>query len=132
MSNKCGADELEVSSLHMTFNTEDEWAALGQLGYQQRTGIQYHWENQGYSSFDDFLMNLKQSKRKNIRQERKSVAKQGLKLRRLSGDDLKSHHWDDFYGFYRNTTGGALPPTQQRTLPSSLPSVLPQADIGEC
>ena len=50
-------------------------------------------------------MQLKQSRRKNIRQERKGVAQQGLKLRRLSGDDLKPHHWDSFYTFYRNTTG---------------------------
>ena len=62
-------------------------------------------ENRGYTSFDDFLMALKQSKRKNIRQERKHVAASGLRLERLRGADLKPAHWDAFYRFYRNTTG---------------------------
>jgi predicted N-acyltransferase len=57
-----------VSSLHVTFPTGEEWAALGSLGFQQRRGIQYHWENRGYGTFDDFLGDLKQRKRKNIRQ----------------------------------------------------------------
>lgn len=48
---------------------------------------------------------LKQSKRKNIRQERKRVATDGVRIARLTGDDLKSKHWDAFYAFYRNTTG---------------------------
>ena len=56
-----------MSSAHLTFNTAEEQAALAQQGYLCRTGIQYHWNNQGYASFDDFLMALKQSKRNNIR-----------------------------------------------------------------
>jgi hypothetical protein len=64
------AGELGVSSLHVTFPTGEEWAALGSLGFQQRRGIQYHWENRGYNTFDDFLADLKQRKRKNIRQVR--------------------------------------------------------------
>lgn len=60
--------ELGVSSLHITFPTGEEWAALGSLGFQQRRGIQYHWENRGYATFDDFLADLKQRKRKSIRQ----------------------------------------------------------------
>lgn len=61
-------------------------------------------ENQGYSSFEDFLAALKQSKRKNVRQERKAVAAAGLRLRRLTGDDLTPGVWDRFYEFYQNTT----------------------------
>lgn len=97
------ADQLGVSSLHMTFNTQQEWGAMRQQGYLCRTGIQYHWDNQQYSTFDDFLMDLKQSKRKNIRQERKKVVSEGLRVRRLTGDDIKSDHWDAFYRFYLNT-----------------------------
>ncbi len=67
-------------------------------------------ENRGYTSFDDFLMALKQSKRKNIRQERKHVAASGLRLERLRGADLKPAHWDAFYRFYRNTTGANTSP----------------------
>lgn len=62
-------------------------------------------ENDGYRTFDDFLMSLKQSKRKNIRQERKHVAAAGLRIERLRGADLKPVHWDAFFQFYRNTTG---------------------------
>ena len=65
----CGvADQFAVSSLHLTFNTADESEALADVGYLQRSGIQYHWENRGYTTFEDFLADLKQSKRKNIRQ----------------------------------------------------------------
>jgi predicted N-acyltransferase len=49
-------------------------------------------------------MDMKQSKRKNIRQERKKIGTQNLKMRRLQGDDIKARHWDSFYDFYRNTT----------------------------
>lgn len=59
-----------MSSLHVTFPTGEEWSALGSLGFQQRRGIQYHWENRGYATFDDFLADLKQRKRKSIRQVR--------------------------------------------------------------
>ncbi len=57
-----------MSSLHLTFNTAEESNALAEVGYLQRSGIQYHWENRGYTTFEDFLADLKQSKRKNIRQ----------------------------------------------------------------
>ena len=62
------ADQYGVSSLHLTFSTAEEASTLAEVGYLQRRGIQYHWENRGYNTFDDFLMDLKQSKRKNIRQ----------------------------------------------------------------
>jgi predicted N-acyltransferase len=57
-----------VSSVHITFSSGEEWAALGGLGWGQRRGIQYHWDNEGYSCFEDFLAQMKQSKRKSIRQ----------------------------------------------------------------
>eukprot|EP00775_Hariotina_reticulata_P008893 gene8893-9070_t len=96
-------DELGISSLHVTFPTGEEWATLGALGFQQRRGIQYHWENKGYSTFDDFLADLKQSKRKSIRQERKGVLKQGLTVRRLPGSEVSPALWDTFYSYYLAT-----------------------------
>jgi hypothetical protein len=59
-----------VSSAHITFNQRDEWEKpeLTTSGWLQRSGIQYHWENRGYASFEEFLATLKNSKRKNIRQ----------------------------------------------------------------
>ncbi len=91
-----------VSSIHITFQEEHENKALSQRGWISRTGVQYHWKNQGYSSFDDFLATLKQKKRKSIRQERKKVHS-NLVIKRLTGDDLKPHVWDSFYEFYLST-----------------------------
>ncbi|CAI5459937.1 unnamed protein product [Closterium sp. Yama58-4] len=98
------ADEYGVSSVHVTFPCKADWQVMARHGFLQRMGMQYHWSNRGYGSFNDFLMDLKQSKRKTIRQERKKVAAQGLKLLRLRGDDIKAHHWNSFFQFYCNTT----------------------------
>ncbi|XP_010533222.1 PREDICTED: uncharacterized protein LOC104809035 isoform X2 [Tarenaya hassleriana] len=97
-------DKSQISSLHITFPSETEWARCAQKGFLQRIGMQYHWTNRDYKSFDEFLMDMKQSKRKNIRQERKKIVTQNLKMRRLRGHEIKARHWDSFYGFYRNTT----------------------------
>lgn len=61
------ADEYKVSGAHLTFNLPEEGEVLGDMGFLRRTGIQYHWANNNYGTFDDFLMDLKQSKRNNIR-----------------------------------------------------------------
>ncbi|XP_047069793.1 uncharacterized protein LOC124677891 [Lolium rigidum] len=98
------ATKLNASSLHITFPSEGEFSKLKDRGLLQRIGLQYHWRNRNYKSFDDFLMDLKQPKRKNIRQERKKIPAQNLKMKRLRGDEIKSSHWDTFYKFYRNTT----------------------------
>jgi hypothetical protein len=97
------AQQLDVSSLHVTFCTEPEWRILGDAGLLQREGVQYHWCNRGYGSFDDFLASLKSSKRKTIRKERARVAEQGLCLETLTGDALTPDVWDTFYPFYRST-----------------------------
>ncbi|KAL2339331.1 hypothetical protein Fmac_013777 [Flemingia macrophylla] len=94
----------QLSSLHVTFPSENEWQKLTQKGFLPRIGMQYHWKNRNYKSFDDFLMDMKQSKRKNIRQERKKISAQNLIMKRLRGYEIKARHWDSFYTFYRNTT----------------------------
>ncbi|GAB2223649.1 hypothetical protein Droror1_Dr00004387 [Drosera rotundifolia] len=96
--------KLQVSSLHITFPSESQCSILKEKGFLQRIGMQYHWKNRNYKNFDDFLMNLKQNKRKNIRQERKKVFAQNLTMKRLRGYEIKASHWDAFYEFYRNTT----------------------------
>ncbi|KMZ75215.1 Cytoplasmic protein [Zostera marina] len=96
--------KLQVSSLHVTFPTETECQRMKKDGFLQRTGMQYHWKNRNYKNFDDFLMDIKQSKRKNIRQERKKISAQNLTMKRLRGYEIKDKHWDSFYRFYRNTT----------------------------
>jgi uncharacterized protein len=94
----------QVSSVHVTFPTEADWSTLGNAGWLQRVGQQYHWENKGYGSFDDFLGDLNSRKRKSIRKERREVAETGVKIHTLTGDDLRQEHWDVFYKFYMDTS----------------------------
>ena len=99
---KEAALKLEASSVHITFPTHDEWARCGELGYLQRTGIQYHWSNPGYGSFDDFLAALSSQKRKNIRRERER-ARESVSIRRLQGAEITQAHWDFFFRCYMDT-----------------------------
>ncbi|KGN56278.1 uncharacterized protein LOC101210646 isoform X2 [Cucumis sativus] len=98
------ATKSQLSSLHITFSSENEWQKLSEGGFLQRIGMQYHWKNRNYKDFNEFLMDMKQSKRKNIRQERKKIMTQNLTMKRLRGYEIKDKHWDAFYTFYRNTT----------------------------
>ena len=93
-----------VSSLHITFARPEEWRRLGELGFLQRQGYQFHWSNDGYRSFDDFLKDLSSRKRKAIRKERRDVAESGIEIHTLSGGDLEPRHWDAFFRFYRSTS----------------------------
>ncbi len=92
-----------LSSLHVTFPLEEETPVFERAGFLLRTGLQFHWENRGYESFDDFLGALISRKRKAIRKERREVAVAGIALRALGGDDIRSHHWDAFHRFYVDT-----------------------------
>ena len=97
------ADTNKLSSAHVTFLTEGEARLLEGRGWMMRIGEQYHWHNQGYGSFDDFLAALSSRKRKAIRKERERANALGATIRCLSGDDLKPAHWDAFYRFYLDT-----------------------------
>ena len=97
----CG--ELKLSSVHVTFCQEAEWDALGEAGWLQRLGMQFHWENNGYSSFDDFLGALSSRKRKVLRRERRDANAAGLNFLALTGPDLTEARWDAFYRFYTST-----------------------------
>jgi uncharacterized protein len=102
---KSAVEQIGASSLHITFLTEEEWKAAGALGYLQRTDQQFHWENRGYQSFDQFLGELSSAKRKNLRKERAAVREAGVEFDWLSGGDLTEAHWDTFYAFYMDTGG---------------------------
>ncbi len=97
------AQQLNVSSLHINFIEPEDRAALAECGCLLRLGYQFHWENRGYKSFEDFLGALSSRKRKAIRKERRAVAESGVRIRRLTGGDLKSEHWDTFYELYVET-----------------------------
>jgi hypothetical protein len=94
----------KVSSLHVNFMPEGEWQQLGEHGFVQRIGRQFHWENNGYRSFDDFLEALNSRKRKQIRRERRDALDGGIEIETLTGDALKPAHWDVFFRFYMSTS----------------------------
>jgi predicted N-acyltransferase len=92
-----------LSSMHATFVSEGEWGRLGASGLLQRTDQQFHWKNEGYRTFDDFLGSLASRKRKMMRKERDTALSAGLKIDRIRGRDITEAHWDAFYGFYMDT-----------------------------
>jgi predicted N-acyltransferase len=87
----------------VTFLTRGEWEAVGKRGYLQRTDQQFHWENEGYRSFEDFLAALNARKRKTIRRERKEALAPGIEIEWLTGSDLTESVWDSFFAFYMDT-----------------------------
>lgn len=98
------AQRLKLSSLHVTFPTEAEYDLMTDAGFLPRISEQYHWQNRGYASFDDFLAELSSRKRKAIRKEREKANSYGVEIHALRGDDIKSRHWDAFYRFYMDTS----------------------------
>lgn len=99
-------EKLSLSSAHINFLPKDDTNVLARNNWLIRSSIQFHWENNDYQSFDDFLDSLSSRKRKNIRKERKSIIDAGVRMLPLNGDDIKDHHIDDFYRFYMSTIEG--------------------------
>ncbi|MBX9797341.1 GNAT family N-acetyltransferase [Sphingomonas sp.] len=91
-----------LSSAHATFISPDQVPLFEAAGWLIRTGTQFHWHNQGYAGFDDFLGALASRKRKAIRKEREG-ALAGLTIRHLTGSDLTEGAWDAFWAFYQDT-----------------------------
>ena len=98
------ADRLDVSSLHITFPEEEDYVVMAEAGLLQRIGQQFHWKNDGYETFAEFLDVLSSRKRKNIRKEREKARSSGVEIVTVTGSDISSRHWDAFYRFYRMTS----------------------------
>lgn len=97
------ARQAELSSIHVNFATAEESETLVRAGFLPRIGQQFHWENRGYGSFDDFLGALSSRKRKQVRREREGAQADGVTVRAYSGPELTRRHWDAFYRFYLAT-----------------------------
>jgi predicted N-acyltransferase len=96
-------EQQQWSSAHITFCTEEEYNAAPELGLMQRLGQQFHWVNNDYKSFDDFLSCLSSRKRKNLRKERAAAANFGGTFHEFTGDEIQPEHWDAFWEFYMDT-----------------------------
>ena len=97
------ADRNDLSSLHITFCTDEEWDWGGNLGLLQRTDQQFHWLNHDYDTWDQFLDALASRKRKNLRKERARAIENEIEIVHLTGADIQPEHWEAFWIFYQDT-----------------------------
>ena len=93
----------DLSGVHVNFCLPDEAEALAQLGFAPRIGLQYHWRNQGYRDFDDYLEAFRSKRRNQVRRERREMGEQAVEIATLSGDALTADLLDPIYRFYRST-----------------------------
>ena len=92
-----------TSSLHVLFPQPAEAELMRSAGMMLRSGVQFHWANPGYGSFEEFLAQLSRDKRKKINQERRRVRDAGVSFRRLRGGEIKEDDWAFFAGCYNRT-----------------------------
>jgi predicted N-acyltransferase len=95
--------EIGASSIHVTFLAEEDAKDLEPRGFLLRNDQQFHWFNDGYERFEDFLAALASRKRKAIRRERRDAVAPGITIERLTGHAITPEHWDAFFAFYMDT-----------------------------
>ncbi|MER8443005.1 GNAT family N-acetyltransferase [Mesorhizobium sp. M1066] len=100
---KAVTQKLGVSSAHVTFAQESDVDVLEAAGFLHRTDQQFHFFNEGFSTYDDFLATLASRKRKAMKKERREALAPGISIDRLTGKDLTEKAWDDFFAFYMDT-----------------------------
>ena len=96
-------EKYPISSAHLTFLPEAQKSIFEDQGFLIRRDKQFHWVNEDYETFDDFLAHLSSRKRKNIRKERKTAQSHGLIIKNKRGQDITESDWDAFYDFYMDT-----------------------------
>lgn len=102
---KLVTERLGVSSSHVTFAGEGDIATLEAAGFLHRTDQQFHFFNEGYGCYDDFLSTLASRKRKALKKERREALSAGITIEQLTGRDITERAWDDFFAFYMDTGG---------------------------
>lgn len=98
------AKSLGVSSLHFTFIKDNEIDVMLSQGLLHRQDQQFHWHNQNFVSFNDFLETLSSRKRKNIIKERRTAIANDIEIEILTGAEINELHWDHYFEFYLNTS----------------------------
>lgn len=97
------AEKVGASGVHVLFPPRAEAESLAEAGFAERFGLQFHWRNAGYESFDDFLGRFNSKRRNQVRRERREMVERGIELFALTGPSL-TPEWADFiFDFYRST-----------------------------
>jgi predicted N-acyltransferase len=95
------ARDNKISSVHVNFCLPDEQEALEEVGFLPRVGLQFHWQNRGFSSFDDYLASFRSDRRNKIKRERREMAQQGISIRAVQGDELTPSHARTMFRLYK-------------------------------
>ena len=97
---KIAADN-KISSVHVNFCLADEQEILEEVGFLPRVGLQFHWQNRGFSSFDDYLASFRSDRRNKIKRERREMAQQGISIRAVQGEELTPSHMRTMFRLYK-------------------------------
>jgi predicted N-acyltransferase len=95
--------ELGCSSAHATFLTQEELSLFKKCEWLERNDQQFHWHNNDYNNFEDFLQSLSSRKRKAIKKERRAIADSDIEIRWKTGAEISEEDWDIFFAFYQDT-----------------------------
>ncbi|MDH5407642.1 MAG: GNAT family N-acetyltransferase, partial [Gammaproteobacteria bacterium] len=95
--------DAQVSSLHWLFTDKNDTVALKEQGFMLRLGCQFHWQNNNYSDFDEYLQTFSSQKRKKLKRERRRVKEQGITFEVLHGNELNDEQWQIYHQFYLDT-----------------------------
>jgi predicted N-acyltransferase len=96
------ASDNKISSVHVNFCVSDEREALEAVGFVSRSGIQYHWQNRNFASFDDYLGSFRSDRRNKVKRERREMAQRGIAIRAVEGADLRESHLRTMFRLYKD------------------------------
>jgi len=131
------AVQSDCSSLHLLFPTADEIGLLESAGLLTRKDCQFHWHNRGYRTFDDFLATFTAAKRKKAKRDRRRAEENGIRFRRLKGNEMDDAHWSIVHALISRTfmQRGSLPYFNEeffrsvsRQLPDNILVILAEKD----
>ncbi|MTI10887.1 GNAT family N-acetyltransferase, partial [Curvivirga aplysinae] len=97
------AARYQIATIHINFLPENDAKSLQELGFLLRNDMQFHWQNDDFTDFEDSLTDFVSRKRRSIKKERKKLVESGLTFKRLTGTEITQDAWDDFYRFYKDT-----------------------------
>jgi predicted N-acyltransferase len=95
------AKDNKISSVHVNFCLEDEVEALEEVGFARRIGLQFHWENLGYRSFEEYLGSFRSDRRNKIKRERRAIAERGIAIRAVTGEQVTKDHLRTMFSLYK-------------------------------